>query len=55
MSLLPRAADGVIRAAMTDTPVVVVNGPRQVGKTTLTRNLNYPGTVDFVTLDDETT
>lgn len=39
---------------MTDTPVVVVNGPRQVGKTTLTRQLAYPGTVDFVTLDDET-
>lgn len=39
---------------MTDTPVVVLNGPRQVGKTTLTRNLAYPGTVDFVTLDDET-
>ncbi|WP_329475720.1 ATP-binding protein [Kribbella sp. NBC_01484] len=54
MNLLARAAAEAIRTAMTDTPVVVVNGPRQVGKTTLTRQLAYPGTVDFVTLDDET-
>lgn len=30
----------------------MVNGPRQVGKTTLTTNLSYPGTVAFATLDD---
>jgi uncharacterized protein len=54
VDLLARGAAEVIRAALTDTPVVVLNGPRQVGKTTLTRQLAYPGTVDFVTLDDET-
>jgi uncharacterized protein len=54
VDLLARSAEAIIQTAMTDTPVVVLNGPRQVGKTTLTRNLNYPGTVDFVTLDDET-
>ncbi|GAB2659212.1 ATP-binding protein [Kribbella swartbergensis] len=53
MDLLPRTAAGIVSTAMHDTPVVVLNGPRQVGKTTLTRNLDYLGTVDFVTLDDE--
>jgi predicted AAA+ superfamily ATPase len=53
MGILDRAAEAVIQTALTDTPVVVVNGPRQVGKTTLTRNFPYPGSVDFATLDDE--
>lgn len=42
-------------AALADTPVVVVNGARQVGKTTLVRSLTYPGTVEYVTLDDPLT
>ena len=33
--LLPR-----IEEAMLDTPVVLVNGPRQAGKTTLVKHLN---------------
>lgn len=37
---------------MADTPVVVLNGARQVGKTTLVQSLRYPGTREFVTLDD---
>lgn len=41
-----------MEASLRDTPVVVLNGARQVGKTTLTRLLAYPGTTEFVTLDD---
>jgi uncharacterized protein len=42
-----------VRTAIEDTPVVVINGPRQCGKTTLvrefaSRNRNY------ITLDDDT-
>ncbi len=37
---------------MADTPVVVVNGARQVGKSTLVTSLPYRGSVEIVTLDD---
>lgn len=53
MSLLNRNAATIVRDALTDTPVVVLNGPRQVGKTTLTQRIGYHGSHDFVTLDDE--
>jgi hypothetical protein len=53
MPLTPRFAADVVRAAMGDTPVVVVNGPRQAGKTTLVRRLDLPGRVEVVSLDDE--
>jgi predicted AAA+ superfamily ATPase len=41
--------------SLTDTPVVVVNGPRQAGKTTLVRSLPYAGRAEVVTLDDVAT
>lgn len=41
---------------MTDTPVVVINGARQVGKSTLvTELLQLPGRVEVLTLDHEPT
>jgi predicted AAA+ superfamily ATPase len=43
-----RLAQARIRKAFADTPVVVVQGPRQCGKTTLVREFGGP----FVTLDD---
>lgn len=46
---------GQILEALSDTPVVVLNGPRQVGKTTLVSSLTYPGRSAFVTLDDRAT
>jgi uncharacterized protein len=55
MALLERAAAATVQAALSDTPVVVLNGPRQVGKTTLTQRISYPGSHDVATLDDETT
>ncbi len=49
--LVPR-----VREALTDTPVVVVNGARQVGKSTLVADLlRLPGRVETLTLDHEPT
>ena len=38
-SLIPRAAQTVVEQALRRSPVVAVVGPRQCGKTTLTRQL----------------
>ena len=51
--LYPRLAAARVAAALRDTPVVLVNGPRQGGKTTLVREL-VGGTRHYVTLDDPT-
>ncbi|MBL0176453.1 MAG: ATP-binding protein [Ignavibacteria bacterium] len=49
--LLPR-----VLAALTDTPVVFVQGPRQSGKTTLVRSITIRGAaIDYRTLDDAAT
>jgi len=53
--LVPRAMAGRVLEALSDTPVVVVNGPRQAGKTTLVRSLAYTGRSEVVTLDDVAT
>ena len=50
----PRGAAARIRTAMSDTPVVLVNGPRQSGKTTLVRSL-FGDERPYFTLDDDTT
>lgn len=52
--ILARRAGARVIAALEDTPVVVLNGPRQAGKSTLARGLRYPGSVEIVTLDDPT-
>lgn len=51
----PRFATQQVRDALADTPVVAVNGARQVGKTTLVTDLLDGGEgTRLVTLDDET-
>ena len=50
----PRFITPKIMAALTDTRVVLINGPRQSGKTTLARGLAGDGRL-FLTLDDPTT
>ncbi len=40
--------------ALTDTPVVLLNGARQTGKTTLARNYANTASIPYVTLDDAT-
>ena len=51
--LHPRFAAGLVDLALSDTPVVLIAGPRQCGKTTLVRDLTS-GRRDFLTLDDDT-
>jgi uncharacterized protein len=52
-SLHPRFAGALIDVALSDTPVVLIAGPRQCGKTTLVRDLTA-GRREFFTLDDDT-
>ena len=49
---VPRWAASRLIEALSDTPVVVLNGARQVGKSTLVTSLSYPGTKEVATLDD---
>lgn len=49
----PRFAEAQIRAALKDTPVVLVNGPRQSGKTTLVQQFSDKRRA-YRTLDDAT-
>ena len=53
MPYLKRNVTQRVRAALADTPVVALNGPRQVGTTTLARGLAFPGSTDYLSLDDE--
>lgn len=53
-SLIRRYLQPRIEEAMQDTPVVLVNGPRQAGKTTLVRQF-ADATRTYVTLDDAAT
>jgi hypothetical protein len=48
----PRYISHSVREALKDTPVVFINGPRQSGKSTLTRELLGLNTRAYVTLDD---
>jgi len=52
MAVVERAIAPSVLAALADTPVVVVNGARQVGKTTLVARLDYQGSSEVISLDD---
>ena len=49
--LFPRFSVDQVKAALIDTPVVLVTGPRQCGKTTLVRGFTSHR---YITLDDDT-
>jgi hypothetical protein len=51
--LFPRFSAELVATALKDTPVVMVTGPRQCGKTTLVRDL-IAGNREFITMDDDT-
>jgi uncharacterized protein len=51
--LFPRFASANIQTALEDTPVVMINGPRQCGKTTLVKAFADERRT-YLTLDDET-
>ena len=48
-----RFAERLTKEALADTPVVLIIGPRRVGKTTLARKMEEGGRV-YLTLDDQT-
>lgn len=52
-ALIPRHAAKQVGIALADTPVVMVNGPRQCGKTTLVRGFATEGR-QYISLDAET-
>ncbi len=49
----PRLAEGPLRQALTDSPVTLVHGPRQSGKTTLARAVGAPLGYQYLTFDDD--
>lgn len=53
--MIPRAIEDAVRHAIDDTPVVLLNGARQTGKTTLARSLASNANAPYLTLDDAAT
>ena len=51
-ALLPRRIEPRIAEALLDTPVVLLAGPRQAGKTTLVRHIAAQQGLRYLTLDD---
>ena len=54
-TLYPRTIEPRIAEALQDTPVVLLAGPRQAGKTTLVRRIAEKQGLRYLTLDDELT
>lgn len=54
-SLYPRRIELRLAEALQDTPVVLLAGPRQAGKTTLVRQLAEQQGLRYLTMDDELT
>lgn len=52
VDVIPRHLFAALESALLDTPVVLINGPRQSGKTTLVKSVQ--GHIPYFTLDDET-
>lgn len=51
--LYPRYAGPRLTEALADSPVVLIHGPRQCGKTTLARAVGEPLGYEYVTFDDD--
>jgi uncharacterized protein len=51
--IFPRFATARLKEALADTPVVLIHGPRQSGKTTLARSLERAASYSYVTFDDD--
>lgn len=54
-SLFPRFAERPLTAALTDSPVVLIHGPRQCGKTTLAQMVGDRAGYAYLTFDSEAT
>lgn len=55
VDLYPRLVRARLHEALADSPVVLLHGPRQCGKTTLARSLEQDDGRQYVTLDDAAT
>lgn len=55
LALFPRRIEPRIAEALLDTPVVLLAGPRQTGKTTLVRQIAGQQGLRYLTMDDELT
>lgn len=53
--MIRRNIDDSVRRAMSDTPVVLLNGARQTGKTTLAQAIAEESGAQYFTLDDAAT
>ena len=54
-ALYPRHIESRLAEALSDTPVVLLAGPRQAGKTTLARRVAAGGLMRYLSLDDQAT
>src|SRR5205814_7359227 len=55
LAMIRRTIENSIRQALADTPVVLLNGARQTGKTTLAQAIAERTGAQFFTLDDAAT
>jgi predicted AAA+ superfamily ATPase len=53
MDMYQRLVERRVEEALSDTPVVLIVGPRRAGKTTLVRKMGHAGRT-YITLDDQT-
>lgn len=51
--VLPRLVQVSLQDSLTDTPVVLLQGPRQCGKTTLARSVAEPAGFGYLSFDDD--
>lgn len=51
----PRFAESRLAEALSDTPVILLHGPRQCGKTTLTQSFGNPRGYAYFSFDDDVT
>jgi predicted AAA+ superfamily ATPase len=51
--VLPRLVEAALQASLADTPVVLLQGPRQCGKTTLARCVAEPAGFGYLSFDDD--
>jgi predicted AAA+ superfamily ATPase len=51
--VLPRLVEVALQASLADTPVVLLQGPRQCGKTTLARSVAEPAGCGYLSFDDD--
>jgi predicted AAA+ superfamily ATPase len=51
--VLPRLVQASLQASLADTPVVLLQGPRQCGKTTLARRVAEPAGFGYLSFDDD--